>query len=193
MRRFWGVTVALVAVTGFMTACAAPERISRSGVEAVRLGETTVEEIKAKYGPQDLMYAETTPETGVTKLSYAHMDPNATPCNPGVYPIQQIEFFFKTGTLQGVQYMSSLATDCTKFDDSKVADIQVGKTTREDIQNWLGSPHGKFLTNGKLAWRYVYVQKIRHSREYDHQVLDILFDEKNVVQDFKRESLMGVM
>ena len=88
--------------------------------------------------------------------------------------------------------MSSNAKDCTKFDDSKVAKIRVGKTTGTEITQWFGAPDGRFLSNGLEVWRYLYVQKKQRTREYDYQVLDVQVDKTDLVKDFKLEARMGL-
>ena len=192
MRRIL-VGIVITGIVALMfVACSAPSRISKSAVDQFTLGKTTMEEVKSAYGTQDLIHELSTPETGITKISYAYRDPSGNACQPDVYAIQQVDFFFKKKVLYGVQYMSSTAFDCTKFDDSKVSDIKVGKTTKSDIKEWFGSPDGKFYTDGKGAiWRYLYVQKKTHESEYDHQMLDVFFNENGVVDDFKLDYLMG--
>ena len=190
-RILVGMVTTGIVVLMFM-ACSAPSNISKSAVDQFTLGKTTMDEVKGAYGTQDLIHELSTPETGLTKISYAYRDPSDNACQPDVYAIQQVDFFFKKKLLYGVQYMSSTALDCTKFDDSKVSDIQVGKTTKADIKAWFGSPDGKFQTEGPGSiWRYLYVQKKTHKREYDHQLLDVHFDENGVVEDFKLDYLMG--
>ncbi|MBI4775071.1 MAG: outer membrane protein assembly factor BamE [Deltaproteobacteria bacterium] len=192
MKRILVGMLTLGIIALMFMACAAPSRISKAAVDQFTLGETTMDEIKGVYGTQDLTHELYTPETGLTKISYAYRDPSDNACQPDVYAIQQVDFFFKKEVLYGVQYMSSTALDCTKFDDSKVSEIQVGKTTKDEIKDWFGSPDGKFFTDGpEPVWRYLYVQKKTHKREYDHQVLDVYFDEKGVVDDFKLDFLMG--
>ncbi len=192
MKRLLVGIISITVLLGLF-ACSAPDTITRSAVDRFKLGETTQDEIRSEYGNQDLIAEQSTPGGGLVKLSYAYRDPNdEASCDPSVYAIKQVDFFFKEDKLYGVQYISSMAGDCTKFDDAKVTEIKVGETGMDQVKEWLGPPNGKFLADGPgIIWRYVYVQKNMHSREYDRQSLDILFDEEGIVQDFKLDSFMG--
>jgi len=192
MKRILVGMLTIGTIALMFVACSAPSHISKSAVDRFTLGETTMDEVKSIFGTQDLIRETHTPETGFTKISYAYRDASDYACQPDVYAIRQVDFFFREKILHGVQYMSSTAVDCTKFDDSKVSDIQVGKTTKTEIKDWFGTPHGKFLTDGpESIWRYLYVQKRLYKDEYDHQMLDVFFDENGVVDDFKLDYLMG--
>lgn len=76
------------------------------------------------------------------------------------------------------------ATVGTQFDETKVQQIEKGKTTQAQVLELLGKPFGKGVdSQGKTQWKYQYLRSIAYGRT-THKMLIIMFDKNNVVEDF---------
>ena len=72
-------------------------------------------------------------------------------------------------------------TEGRRFDEQLFPRIKEGKTTKIEVQEWLGTPYQKGIEGGLETWSYYYLEgsvgRDRHSKE-----LKIWYDEKGVVK-----------
>jgi outer membrane protein assembly factor BamE (lipoprotein component of BamABCDE complex) len=70
-----------------------------------------------------------------------------------------------------------------EFPDAQIGDIQIGKTTKTDIQNLFGSPWRVGVENGEESWTY---GRYRYKLIGKASTKDLVirFDKKNVVTSY---------
>ena len=71
-----------------------------------------------------------------------------------------------------------------KFDSSRVAKIQPGVTTQQQIQELLGPPASEGLKNGRPLWTYLYVKFPIIGGQARGTVLSIEFDDNRFVETY---------
>ncbi len=84
-------------------------------------------------------------------------------------------------------FLVGCASSGKKMDADKLAQIQPGKTTRQEIAGWFGSPVFQGLdTNGKMSanWQYTQAQSYGFHTQMKSQILSVIFDANGVVEKF---------
>ena len=72
----------------------------------------------------------------------------------------------------------------TQFDDTKVQQIERGKTTQADILKLFGEPFGKNISSdGKVQWAYQYVHSVAYGGVTSKQLL-ITFNKDNIAENY---------
>jgi outer membrane protein assembly factor BamE (lipoprotein component of BamABCDE complex) len=71
-----------------------------------------------------------------------------------------------------------------RFDTSRVAKIQPGVTTQEEIQEMLGQPASEGLKNGRPLWTYLYAKMPIVGGQLRGTVLSIEFDDNHRVETY---------
>ena len=175
----------LAAVLG--GACLIGADFSRPDPASFTLGQTTEQEIQARFGKPDGRATARVGDKLVTTLRYAYAEARST-----AVPVRTMAYAFHEGRLVGFDYMSSFAADQTGFDELTVKRIKRGETTRAEVLALVGKPTGQFVypssyatTPGRRADVY------SHSRseklfsgvtlETTTKVLTITFDDHDVV------------
>ena len=168
-------------------ACLLGADFGRPDPASFTLGQTTEQEIQARFGKPDGRATARVGDKLVTTLRYAYAEARST-----VVPVRTMAYAFHEGRLVGFDYMSSFAADQTGFDELTVKRIKRGETTRAEVLALVGKPTGQFVypssyatTPGRRADVY------SHSRseklfsgvtlETTTKVLTITFDDHDVV------------
>lgn len=108
----------------------------------------------------------------------------------GVRPARTLHIEFLNGKLIGYSASSSFDNDSTNFDDSKVAQLERGKTSQNDVTNLLGAPSGELMfplistPKGHVAL-YSYAEDNVTKRERATKFLAVYFDDGGIVRDFE--------
>jgi len=179
----------LVAVTVILTGCAGGEHFVRPASEALVLGKTTEQEVRQRMGgPYRHGTALRNGET-VTTLSYGYA--LAVPYVDDV-KTRAMGFYFLNGVLVGHEFTSSFDEDKTRFDDSKIGQIQQGQTTRQDVIALVGQPGGMYVyplikDKSALALVYLFIDSDRHPFGFTvrqtRKLLIVSIDSQGVVSD----------
>ena len=135
----------LVLATALFVAGCAGTKFVRPADGDLRLGSTTEQQVVASLGKP---YQETNGLSNgkATKtLGYAYASFGGQAKSAGVTPVHGLTVVFHEGKLVSKIYMSNLKEDATDFDDTKVPQIQIGKTTAAQVQALMGPPPGEAI------------------------------------------------
>jgi len=168
-------------------ACLLGADFSRPDPATFKLGKTSEQEIRDRFGEPSAENSTQVEGRLVTRLQYAYVEVRST-----VIPVRSMVYSFHEGRLVGFEYLSSFVADETVFDEASVKRIKRGETTRAEVLGLVGTPTGQFIypspavrTPGRHADVYGYsrTDKIASSRTLDaiSKVLIVTFDDRDVV------------
>ena len=183
-RRAARVRILVAVLAG---ACLLGADFGRPDPASFTLGQTTEQEIRARFGKPA---GETAARVGgklVTTLRYAYAEARTV-----TVPVRTMAYAFHEGRLVGFDYMSSFASDQTVFDELAVKRIKRGETTRTEALDTVGKPTGQYIypssyvgAPGRRADVYSHSRSEKLSAgatlETTTKVLTITFDENDVV------------
>jgi hypothetical protein len=168
-------------------ACLLGTDFSRPDPGSFTLGQTTEQEIRARFGKPAGEAAARIGGKLVTTLRYAYAEARSI-----AVPVRTMAYAFHEGRLVGFDYMSSFSADQTGFDELALKRIKRGETTRIDALDMVGKPSGQFIypsayaaAPGRRADVYSHSRSEKLSSgvtlETTTKVLAIMFDEHDVV------------
>jgi hypothetical protein len=132
VHQFTAIALLLVLLAG----CGSVSR--RPDTDSLRLGSMTYDEVVARHGTPHLRPPMT--RLGVElKAVYYSSTHSLTLQN------RTLNFYFAEDILVGFAYLSSFENDSTDFDDSSLAEIKLGETTRAEVLGLLGRPNGIYM------------------------------------------------
>ncbi|MCR5883869.1 hypothetical protein LRS03_13795 [Rhizobacter sp. J219] len=193
MKRTLQIFAALV-TTAVLAGCAGTN-FKRPDPGALEVGKSTSAQVTQVMGPA--------PQTGESlrngeKLKvhrYAYAEGAGTGKYPGVVPARAIVFLTHNDLLVAEEFVSSFPTDATDFDDSKVASIVKGKSTRSEVNALLGKPNGKGVypfikTKGESAdiYSYSHAKGSVFNMKFYSKNLIVSYDAKGTVSDVEYTS-----
>jgi hypothetical protein len=179
---------------GLALAGCAGVNFKRPDPASLKMGKTTTAEVIAVMGPP-ARTSETTKNTHLMKnFSYSYAESAITAARTDVITARGITLSMFNDVLVGQQFRSTFKEDTTDFDETKIAQIIKGKTTRNEVIALLGNPSGEAIfpiikTPGEVAIRYSYLQARRplfvggliiYSKD-----LAVSLDSYNVVSDIE--------
>jgi len=178
--------VAILAVV-LAGACLLAADFSRPDPASFALGQTTEQEIRARFGKPSGQVNARVGDKLVTTLRYAYAEARSV-----AVPVRIMAYAFHEGRLVGFDYMSSFAADQTVFDELAVKRIRRGISTRAEVLDLMGKPSGQFIYPSSYAGTPGHHADVySHSRseklpsgvtlETTTKVLTIVFDEHDVV------------
>ena len=188
MRRLV-LLAALVAMNVLLVACAGGKEFVRPSSDELVLGKTTEQEIRKRMGDPERQGTVFRNGQTVTTLSYGYA--LAVPYVDDV-KTRAMGFYFLNGTLVGYEFTSSFDGDKTRFDESKIGNIQRGQTTRQDVIALFGRPGGMYaypLLKDKdaIALVYFFIDSERHpfgaTVKQTRKLLVVPIDRQGVVSD----------
>jgi len=168
-------------------ACLLGADFSRPDPASFTLGETTEQEVRARFGRPAGQATARVGDKLVTTLRYAYAEARSI-----AVPVRTMAYAFHEGRLVGFDYMSSFAADQTAFDELAVKRIKRGETTRTEVLDLLGKPTGQFIypssyatAPGRRADVYSHSRSEKVSAgvtlETTTKVLTVTFDDHDVV------------
>ena len=168
-------------------ACLLGADFSRPDPASFTLGQTTEQEIRARFGKPAGQATVRVGDKLVTTLRYAYAEARSI-----AVPVRTMAYAFHEGRLVGFDYMSSFATDQTAFDELALKRIKRGETTRTEALDLVGKPTGQFIypsfyatAPGRRADVYSHSRSEKVSSgatlETTTKVLTVTFDERDVV------------
>ncbi|MGH8616757.1 MAG: hypothetical protein ACREUW_03635 [Burkholderiales bacterium] len=167
----------LCAVLSVLTGCAGKDFV-RADAEAFNYGQTNYAAVVAKLGPPTQTAVLVKNDKNISAIAYA-----ATTARSAV-------FYFYDYLLVGSEFVSSRAEDKSDFDDSKVANIVKGRTTRPEVLKLFGKPGGYYvypMIKSHEAEAAVYAYAETRGTVFSPQVfrkrLIVTFDANGIVQD----------
>jgi outer membrane protein assembly factor BamE (lipoprotein component of BamABCDE complex) len=179
--------LALILATLLMAGCAGT-KFERPTGKDIELGATTKAQTLEKFGKPYSEAVQTKNGNLVTVLAYAYASFGETAKVQGVTPVHATTFHFFNDRLIGYEYVSTLTTSSTDFNDSVVSQIKKDQTTRAKVLDLLGKPSGERIfpllsSQESSAWLYQYseMRGLTPSRKS----LVVTFDKLDVVSDIE--------
>jgi hypothetical protein len=135
-------------------------------------------------------------EKNVKSITYAYATTGGEPLEEGVIAARAMNYYFLDGLLVGQEFVSSFKSDNSNFDDSRIASIVKGKTTRSEVNQLLGRPSGSYVppmvkaTSGEaVGYTYTTVRGgVLTGFKLFRKALLISFDAQDQVSDVEYSS-----
>lgn len=186
--------LASVAVVATLASCAGTD-FKRPTPEALVVGKSTQSDVLRVMGTPTATGETVRNGEKLEVLRYAFGSGVSNGKYPGVTPARAEVFLTHGGLLVCDEFVSSFAEDATDWDDSKVASIVKGKTTRNEVVALLGKPNGTAIhpfvkVQGESAAIYSYSHvtgSVFNMKQYS-QVLVVSFGSDGVVTDVEYSS-----
>jgi outer membrane protein assembly factor BamE (lipoprotein component of BamABCDE complex) len=160
-----GFSLILAATLVLASGCAGTDFKRPSSTE-LTIGKSTTDDIVRVMGPAKTLGEVTKNSCQIRQCTYVYATAVGTPLYSGVTPVRAMTFSTFNEVLVGQQFLSSFKEDGTDFDDSKIAQIVKGRTTKDEVIALLGRPSGEAVyplvkNQGDTAILYTYVQTKR--------------------------------
>lgn len=172
-----------------ITGCAGRDFI-RPDLNTIVVGKTTQSEVVSKLGKP---YGTGSVEKNGLKLdtaSYSYANTGSATQHPGVTGARTLGLYYKNSIVIGTEFTSSFKADGTDFDESKVAQLEKGKSTKEDAIRLFGPPGGDWVfpmtanPNEKaIVYLYHQTKGSAFNLRFYLKTLNIVYDDKGVITD----------
>ncbi len=179
----------LIAVVTLIAGCAGRNFV-RPQPDALVLEKTTYQEVLRQFGDPYRKGSAVKEGLPVTTVAYSYASATAGTGLGGMTPGRTIAFFFVNGVLVGYEFISSYEEDRTDFDETKLGQIEKGRTTRPQVEELLGRPGGMYaypLIKNKsekgLVYSYMQMTSGPFSVNIYQKKLLVVFDGNGVVTD----------
>jgi outer membrane protein assembly factor BamE (lipoprotein component of BamABCDE complex) len=178
--------LALIAV---LSGCAGTN-FKRPEPEALRVGKSTQSDVTRVMGNPMQVGEGMKNNQKIRTVRYAYAEGAGTGRYPGVVPARAMVFSTFNDLLVGQEFVSSFPQDATEFDDSKVAAIIKGKTTRSEVISALGKPNGEAIypmikSQGDtgIIYSYGHAKGNAFNMKFYNKALFVSFAPNDVVSD----------
>jgi hypothetical protein len=184
-----GWLAGLLAATALVLAGCAGTDFVRPDPGSFALGSMTQADISQRMGKP--YRAGTLEKNGKTlqTSTYAYASFGES-LYPGITPSRSQGFYFFGGKLVGTEFTSSFKADGTDFDESKVSQIEKGKSTRADVVRLLGPAGGDYMTplitgptDRALVYTYSQARGSAFNMRFYSKSLVVVCNEAGVVTD----------
>lgn len=190
-RKRWTWGGLLAAAILALTACAGTNFV-RPDTDSFVLGKTTKQEIMQRMGkPYQTGTLEKNGKT-IQTASYAYATSGGTAIHNGVTPSRSQGFYFLDGILVGTEFTSSFKSDGTDFDETKLAQIEKGKSAKEDVIRLFGPPGGNFIApltadpaDGALVYLYHQTKGSAFNLRFYNKSLVVSYDSSGLIIDIQ--------
>jgi hypothetical protein len=186
----------LVAATAsaFLVGCAGTN-FKRPDAGALEVGKSTLAQVTQVMGPPAQTGELLKNGEKLKSSRYAYAEGAGTGKYPGVVPARAMVYLTHNDLLVVEEFVSSFPNDATDFDESKVASIVKGKTTRAEVLSLLGKPNGSgvypFIKNkGETAaiYSYAHAKGNAFNMKFYNKSVVISFDADGIVSDVEYAS-----
>ncbi len=190
-RKLW-----MGAVVGamFLSGCAGTAFVKTSD-EQLALGKTSESEIRQKMGTPYREGVVTKNEKQLKTLTYAYANTGGEASGPGVTAAKAQAFYMHQDKLAGYEFISSWKEDSTDFDESRIAQIKKGVSTRSDVLQIMGPPGGKYIyplipnqDDEALVYAYNQVKGSAFNLKFYSKMLVVSFSRQGVVTNVEYTS-----
>lgn len=159
MKRSFKSLIAITAIA-ILSGCAGTN-FKRPESGALEVGKSTLAQVTQVMGPPAQTGELLRNGEKLKSSRYVYAEGAGTGKYPGVVPARAMVFLTHNDALVAEEFVSSFPNDATDFDESKVASIVKGKTTKSDILTLFGKPSGSGVypfikTKGENALLYSY-------------------------------------
>ncbi|HEY4134716.1 MAG TPA: hypothetical protein VGO34_05830 [Alphaproteobacteria bacterium] len=206
MRALMSFSIALLLLTG----CQNARDFKRPDPNGLQLGDMTKQQIVAVYGQprQQRTQVVGAPAAGTaaqpskpavsgtfTLYNYLYRNPGDVFLRGFQASEKVLVFEFFNDKLYAYNFVSDVDSDSSNFDESKVAALENGHSTRDEVESLFGAPTGRAIFpaappgNEKLTYQYV----TNADMQISIKRLDMLFDEQDILQNFNLDSRSAPM
>ena len=137
-------TGGLIALLAVLAGCAGRDFV-RPSPEAFRLGHTTYAQVVERMGESRAVSDGVQNGQKVRSITYRYTTTTDTSWETGVVPVRTVVYYFHQERLVGYAFVSSFKTDSTDFDETKLAALSKGHTTRAEVLQLLGQPSAYYI------------------------------------------------
>jgi len=180
---------AALAVAALLSGCAGTD-FKRPEPSALKLGEAHTADVTRVMGEAKRSGESTVNGQQLKQLSYVYANTAGDTLYPHVTGARGLTFSLWNDVLVGESFNSSFKVDGTDFDDSKVASITKGTSTKAQVIALLGNPSGhaiypvvKTQGNSALLYTYSQVKGSAFNMTFYNKTLAVELDPKDVVAD----------
>lgn len=188
--RFFAAAAAVAIVAG----CAGTD-FKRPDTQSLVLGKSTSGDVVRVMGAPQQTGEGLKNDQKIRTFSYVYAEATGAAAAPGVTPARALVFSTYNEVLVGQEFVSSFAQDSTNFDDTKIAAIVKGKSTRADVVALLGKPSGEFLYpmvkkqgDTGVAFNYSQAKGSVFDMKFYRKTLVVSFGPDGIVTDVDYES-----
>jgi hypothetical protein len=182
---------ALLGLTVFILGACAGRDFVRPTPEKVQLGQTTYSQVVQQFGEPRSKGNLIRNGKNIKSITYSYLARLDEPLEPGVIPWRGMIYYFLDDVLVGHQFTSSFKSDNSNFDETKVGQIEKGKTSRAEVIQLLGKPSGLYIepmvkSETGEAINYLYQTTIREpfsGTKIFRKSLRVSFDAKDLVSE----------
>jgi hypothetical protein len=190
IKTFLFISIAIV-----LAGCAGRDFV-RPTQEAFKLGTTTYAQIVQQLGEPRRVGTLLKNDKSLKSITYAFAATGGEPLEAGVIPARAMGYYFLNDTLVGLEFVSSFKSDNSDFDETRIAAIAKGKTTRAEVIQLLGRPSGSYIppmvkeTSGEaVGYTYIATKGGAFSGfKFFRKSLLISFNESDQVSDVEFSS-----
>lgn len=192
-RRIFSIALACITIAvTILSACAVGTNFTRPDPNALIVGKTTSGEVIQLMGSPRQVGEGMKNDERIKTLQYAYSFSHGEATYPSVVPGRSMAFVTHNDVLVAKEFVSSFKEDGTDFDDSKIANLVKGKTTRAQVIEILGKANGEAIypvIKGKnehaLVYSYAQVKRDGMSLlpKLYRKALVISFTQADVVSD----------
>lgn len=178
-------------LVGALGCAGGPRDFARPQPDELTLGETTLADILARFGPPQQRGRTLKDGTEVVTLSYSYADPDAPASVAGVAAVKAMALYFAKDMLVGYESFSTFKGDSSDFDDTRVSDIARGVTTESQVREVVGRPSGMYIypltgARDERALVFLYGQK-KGAAPLARKYLVVTVDAAGIVRDVQFE------
>lgn len=179
----------LIAIVALIPGCAGRNFV-RPQPDALVLEKTTYQEVLRQFGDPYRKGSAVKEGLPVKTVAYSYASATAGTGLGGITPGRTIGFFFADDVLVGYKFISSYEEDRTDFDETKLGQIEKGRTTRAQVEELLGRPGGMYAypmiknkSERGLVYSYMRMTSGPFSVNIYQKELVVVFDSNGVVTD----------
>jgi hypothetical protein len=197
--RFNRTFFSLIAATVFAGCATPPQHRAYSDTSSLVPGKTTVAECRALYGEPKETDVRTSASGRVEIHRYGEAGERWSKACVRILIAE-----FKEGVLNGYGFVSSFPEDHTSYSLTNIAKLEWAVSTKTEVSEALGKPHGRFLCpttlfsdnckiTGREIWLFANLEPFAmlaptsERFSFPMDITTITFDQNNIVMDITKK------
>lgn len=188
-------TLFAVLAIALVTGCAGTN-FKRPQTGVVVVGKSTPDDVMRVMGTPRQTGEALVNEQKVKTMTYVFATAGGESLYPGVVPARAMTFAAFQDRIVGQEFVSSFKEDASEFDDSRIASIVKGKTTRKEVVALLGKPSGEVVypmvkqkDHSGLVYTYSQAKGTVFNMKFHSKSLTVSFTPADVVVDLDYKSI----
>lgn len=181
--------IASALALAMLSGCAGTN-FTRPDPSAFTPGVTTQQDVLKAMGKPYRTGTATKNDRTYQTASYAYAHVGSKALYEGVTPARALGFYYLDGRLVGKEFSSSFRDDATEFDESKVAQIEKGRSTRDDVIRLFGPAGGEYIhpivrnpNDRALVYLYSQTRGGPFNLRFYQKLLVVSYNEAGIVTD----------